>query len=607
MTNTLSDANLRGLLNDEKIRQSHSFDNVTFDIGARSLEIRNLALETSYVLETDDELATVSFIDCTFQLLFMGGVSSLHSKTFIFTGCSFHSLSCLGDNQLNLLIRDSLKLDDLLIAGGLSTLELSNNNSDAAEIKMLEISDRIQSSDASLSVSRVSIVDQVIGMMSVDRMQVGVMVIDGTHIRALHCSHQGENQVEFSANCQVNDMYFQSFEGKLSIIECVLGRLHFISESNDENLESKSFLRIADTSINELAINNSAKLGSVELHESCRVKSIRFEHGAVRVIQISCSLIHRLDVNISKFRFDQMLVHNPSSNQHINQIILRDGYLGKGVTSNLSVVQFSGFSFSSLVFSSFTNLGSVFISGVSGGSPVKVDFPEIVVDDYFLSVLHYKLDFFHSGLYIHNSDLGKVNLISCIFGSLTLDFLSSKVIEVFLAGTEMPIRVVGDRQLAYGQLKKMYENRGDSIKSLEYLKMELESQFELLSAIPRKSRTLEERHERFVLLLGKYSNRFGTSYKNWWIVMIFMVVLFCAHNWELGYHLEWSEAGRDNFATILSLLPEFLFPIHKADFIAEKLNTAVTPISRVIDVLARVVSGYFIYQYVQVFRKYGKK
>lgn len=109
--------------------------------------------------------------------------------------------------------------------------------------------------------------------------------------------------------------------------------------------------------------------------------------------------------------------------------------------------------------------------------------------------------------------------------------------------------------------------------------------------------------------MNKWSNNFGTSYASWPFAFLTMIILFILHNLALGYKITFTPSKREwyNLFEISSLFFEFLYPIHKADFISDAVNMPVTIGSRIIDFLSRLFSGYCIYQFIQVFRKNGKK
>ena len=110
------------------------------------------------------------------------------------------------------------------------------------------------------------------------------------------------------------------------------------------------------------------------------------------------------------------------------------------------------------------------------------------------------------------------------------------------------------------------------------------------------------------LWINKHSNDFGSSWSQalGWNFK-FMIPIYIFHNFALGYTIDGAKESWDNFWKLFFLFTEFVFPIHKADYISEQMGPCVTNWSRFWDMVGRIVSGYLIYQMVQAFRKFGKK
>lgn len=123
---------------------------------------------------------------------------------------------------------------------------------------------------------------------------------------------------------------------------------------------------------------------------------------------------------------------------------------------------FSGFAVDSLSFIDFYNYGNISFSNLNDGIPII------------------------GNLQIRNSDLGKMLFMNCDFTGSELDFVSSKISEIFLAGTSMPTSSkinssaeptgfdFENKRLALTQLKKVFDNRGDSLNSTKFHQAELE-------------------------------------------------------------------------------------------------------------------------------------
>lgn len=170
---------------------------------------------------------------------------------------------------------------------------------------------------------------------------------------------------------------------------------------------------------------------------------------------------------------------------------------------------------------------------------------------------------------------------------------------------ELHILKLMEEKLIYGQYKKMYEGRGDTVKAIEYFGKEMDLHRTILS------KSGGQYWERFQLSLNKFSNNFGQSW-HWavgWIAVVGLLfyMLYCL---SLGFRPGNSSAEDiQRFWKLTSYFFDFINPIRKGEFI--KLDGVdYYPISnsaRVIDFLWRIVITYLGYQLIQAFRKYSKK
>jgi len=268
---------------------------------------------------------------------------------------------------------------------------------------------------------------------------------------------------------------------------------------------------------------------------------------------------------------------------------------------------------------------------------------------------------------ILNSDLGKMIFMKCDFSNYKMHFVSSKITEIFLAGTTMPASNkinnekdfegihIGNKRLAFTQLKKVFDNRGDSFGATKYNEAELDnwlseipktdlenekliySQFkkmyegrgDTVKAIEYQGKELDVHREilrkaggqyweRFQLSLNKYSNNFGRSW-HWavgWILGLgfLMYTFYC---WSLGFTTGSGNPNEiDTFKTLFSYFFEFINPIRKGEFIQipmfidgkiKREYVTITSWARFIDFFWRIVITYLGYQLIQAFRKYSKK
>jgi hypothetical protein len=223
-------------------------------------------------------------------------------------------------------------------------------------------------------------------------------------------------------------------------------------------------------------------------------------------------------------------------------------------------------------------------------------------------------------LHIENSDLGKTTLINCDLSSFGLNFKSSKITEVFVTGTLMPQRITNvdpiQQQLGYSQIKKIYEARGDRVEANRYFAQEMEAYLTTLSW-----RNWSDFWEKLNLGLNKYSTYYGQSWQRGLLsTLIISGTFYALYCYSLGYRISMpSETTIDEFWNLSSYFLEFLNPIHKADYVAEKLNERKTidyswgqnhlevgGWSRTLEGISRIFIAYFVYQFIQAFRKHGK-
>jgi hypothetical protein len=136
-------------------------------------------------------------------------------------------------------------------------------------------------------------------------------------------------------------------------------------------------------------------------------------------------------------------------------------FLNCTVTKELSL-KYYGIQVKTLSFKSFLNYGNIIFTDI------------------------HKIDHEQNGtLEFINSDLGKTIFMNCKFKEFGVIFMSTKMNEIFLAGTDFPsiadenyrtISGIWDyeqKNLCYTQLKKVYDLRGDSMNSTRFHEAEL--------------------------------------------------------------------------------------------------------------------------------------
>ncbi|HMR43466.1 MAG TPA: hypothetical protein PKC40_06520 [Saprospiraceae bacterium] len=215
-----------------------------------------------------------------------------------------------------------------------------------------------------------------------------------------------------------------------------------------------------------------------------------------------------------------------------------------------------------------------------------------------------------------DSDLGKVQFINSDLRQFKkFEFLNTKMLEVFVAGSQMPdgekfqlpkdsnANINEQKRLAYGQFKRIYENQGDTAGSLHYLAQEMDAYHAQL----REEGRWKNRGELFMLWMNKISTNHGTSWQHGLlstiVALVFFYSIFCL---LIGYRWDWSDRGFEGLWKLISYAPYYLNPLRDKDSIFLIEEGDFNAWSRLWDFISRIFLTYFVYQTIQAFRKLGK-
>jgi hypothetical protein len=308
---------------------------------------------------------------------------------------------------------------------------------------------------------------------------------------------------------------------------------------------------------------------------------------------------------------------------HINSIEFKDFSFSKDAIWKLEKLLCS-----SILFYNFRNFGSGNIDNTKGGSfnPLKYNFDELlkVIKPFNTGYA----EFFNSdpspiiyqekqkSLIFRQSDFGKLNFINTDFSDFKLYFYSTKLNEIFLAGSKMPKTVDAldgvfdpfhQRRIANSQLKKLHEQQGDIVAANEYFANEMNAYF---SSLRWGKFWKKPFWEKLHLGLNKVSSNHGQSWILALLVTLSVSILF--YTW-FCYLINYSPADitkSDNWRTFWKLFPsyfEFINPIHKLDDFNNLIHKSAIPsFAKTLDALSRIIDSYFIYQLIQAFRKHGR-
>lgn len=538
-----------------------------------------------------------------------------------FIECAIPGLETTGKNtSLNINLFNCQLSGNVSVEGDITALRLVNGK--AIEQPKIEVSinGKTNSIDSTIEINNFPLGRLIISYSAKIALLIQQAVVDVVEFKSAPSA-----SINFGAS-RIGTVLLSGFRGDIRCIQCQIDEMSCIGFSyvlQDQPLVSYRFETVQ---LGRLEMYASLRLAQLYVGDGCQIGILAFGNMHITHISINNSSINWLVAPIKLMEFELFeLSGGPGRLLQINYLSFLDGYFEqtKGVSVKPKIV-LENLGLYSIDFASFHNNSLIYVANVEFRKrkflnlakvydAVSTDFRQLCLDN---GIMVQTPSFDFPMLRIYNSDLGKINFLSCDFGEMMMVFHASKITDIFLSGTEMPMKIEGafaERQIGYAQLKRVYESRGDSVKSHEYLARELAAHMQTLQRanfINRK-RTWHEFFNYVTLWLNRESNNFNTS---WGLALYCLIgagaTLFMCHNFSLGYELAeypYTPQQLHNFEEIASLFPEFLLPIHKADYISEAVDMPVTHWSRFWDFLGRVVNGFLLYQLIQAFRKYGKK
>lgn len=208
---------------------------------------------------------------------------------------------------------------------------------------------------------------------------------------------------------------------------------------------------------------------------------------------------------------------------------------------------------------------------------------------------------------------GSVNILESQLSKMefnSVDFSKAKNFKIYLSNiteiithnTTFSDNIVGKNENdhqgvreIYRQLKNASSKQSDKINELKYEELEMKAFKSILSET--------DNNDIWILRLNEWSNRHGQD----WVragtrLMTVSFILFCAINIFLGYRYISISLLFGNLTDFVNFT---LNPLHKfADVFKPSTNVFLTGVSQFIDILARLFSGFMIFQFLRAFRKY---
>ena len=578
--------------------------------------------------------ALLEFENCEFTEMTFTGVETVSPLQF--TNCKVFTKLSIGKSTIgNIVVSNSNIHSFHIVAGSIiyslvpdTVYKQSTPNAVIIESRSVVSDFRIRTSEVhGLEVTN-SYLDALIGDAS-DQAAIEIFKSEVTHIDLKHCNFEQPHYRHRTVRPILISVIDSILEKGISLT-AVKGirnisvnssnrttRIGCIRVSQGSNIDSIS---IAGGEIGLIEIDSRKNIGeTIALNhlslESTQIEQFRISASESQILikrlSFIDSLVNKLFVESSaSLCICDLLVLNSIIKQGL--VLGRETSSGSGEKTNVLV--------ENLRFERILGTNSVLmLNGVSVG---KVEF------DYFLNLgsLRFIECRFLDGQTQHeirvtNSDLGDTQFYGCDFGGekRTIHFENSRIMEISVIGQRLPWRLKAasegtriEQQLQLlAQLRKIYEDSNDMATSIHY-------QAEYLNALRKETKpsTFKGFFDRISLSLNWLSNSYGDDLGKASVsTFIVSLFLYIAYLWVRGYFV--GSFSLPVFKHVVASFFEFLSPIRRTNILppANRLFDGTFDYTKefvparvaLISALSKIVIAYFLYQFVQAFRKYGRK
>lgn len=313
------------------------------------------------------------------------------------------------------------------------------------------------------------------------------------------------------------------------------------------------------------------------------------------------------NLHLINFNRNVFIQSNDENPLFINKLNIEDSTILSGCIFRIDQVKIHD-----LFFENIISQGNLYLNKIEGGkvyqfmnSDKENLYQRCVLNNENLQSKIQKGEF-----RIKDTDLGNSVIFNCDFTFFNVVFFSSKIDNIYLSGSNFPIIMETNKdgdllQLknAYNQFKKVFE-KNDIHASSRYALLEIETYRNYL-----KDKG-EDKGDFIILFLNKFTSNHSTD----WIKSLICLLLFTFFSYSLllmslGVRFNFSIKGFENFLNLSGYFFSYLNPIHRTDFLKSSMSPELkwNALAELIDSLSKIINAFLIYQFVQSFRKFGRK
>lgn len=459
--------------------------NSNYNLEQKDVLLRNITFEVPITLRLY-YLRVLSFEKCHFKNGFeIPKESEINAETkeLIFEQCHLETINIFGSNHsLIIKINSVSKLSSIQLNGSIKSLEISDPLKQNITIDKFEISSKqINDAPANIAIKDISI--KYIKSKNYNGFHLNLV---RTKCEYVEVTNTRNCNLSITNKCNIGHFRVSELDGDIALSNSTIAEIFIDGSDGTVSLET---LWIDGIVANLLEIRNGVNAKEISFAGGNNIDLIAIGLANVEEFVIQESVINKILIPIEVFKFQIFKITGLSDMPlHINSLVFLNGIFNKGYKADKPAIILEDFTITSISFFSFNNYSNFFVSEILYNKAADGFLNQPLSDDYRYELQSNKI-FIPNSLEISDifqvisSDLGKINFIGCDFSGMNMTIKASKITEIFLSGTEMPNNLMGlphDQQIGYAQLKKVFENRGDSVKSLDYLSLELNAHYEEL-------------------------------------------------------------------------------------------------------------------------------
>lgn len=157
-------------------------------------------------------------------------------------------------------------------------------------------------------------------------------------------------------------------------------------------------------------------------------------------------------------------------------------------------------------------------------------------------------------------------------------------------------------------IKNEFISQNNKIESLKYFKIEMDEYRNEINKLSNK------KSDKLILFLNRISNNYNTSPIQAFIFILStslcLFILYIISLEDYGHCINKFQFSWDTFSKVGTLIGDyftFINPIRKPSHLIDISNSIIGSWTTVIDSISKIIIGYGYYQFIQAFRKFGKK